>query len=144
MDIPNVYALLNNKEYDKHTVRANQFILQPHQVIPKYYLLSNRNVNKLIIHYSLGSGKSSTGVFALLYKLALYKMFEFNKKYIPKSSKFLINNTINQNVIVVGAWQTKAQFENELLRPEFNIIGEHKINEIKQLLSSNIEEKRRW
>lgn len=143
MDIPNVYALLNNKEYDKHTIRANQFILQPHQVIPKYYLLSNRNVNKLIIHYSLGSGKSSTGVFALLYKLALYKMFEFNKKYIPKSSKFLINNTVNQNVIVVGAWQTKAQFENELLRPEFNIIGEHKINEIKQLMSSNIEEKRR-
>ena len=121
MEISNVYELLNIQSYDPHAIRTNQFILQPHQVIPKYYILSNANVNKLILHYSLGSGKSSTAIFTLLYNLDLYKMFKFIEHYSPKTSSFIKNNRINQNVIVVGAWQTKAQFEVELLRPEFKI-----------------------
>lgn len=143
MEINNVYQYLNNKEYDPHSLRTNQFILQPHQVIPKYYLISNREVNKLILHYSLGSGKTSAGVFAVLYNLDLYKMYKFNEQYSPKNSLFLRNNKVSQNVIVVGAWQTKAQFLNELLRPEFNIVDSRKSSEIKELLSSPLEEKRK-
>ena len=82
MEIPNVYELLNNKNYDSHSLLTNQFILQPHQVVPKYYLLSNPDVNKLILHYSLGSGKSSAGVFALLYNLSIYKMFKFLQEFL--------------------------------------------------------------
>lgn len=143
MEIPNVYELLNNKDYDPHSLRSNQFILQPHQVIPKYYLISNPGVNKLVLHYSLGSGKSSTAIFALLYNLDIYRMYKFNEQYSPKSSLFIQNNKINQNVIVIGAWQTKAQFELELMRPEFNVIDKKKSDEIKHLLNSPLEENRK-
>lgn len=143
MEIPNVYELLNNKNYDSHSLLTNQFILQPHQVVPKYYLLSNPDVTKLILHYSLGSGKSSAGVFTLLYNFSIYKMFKFNKQYSPLDSKFIDNNSVDQNVIVVGAWQTKAQFEIELMRPEFNVINIQQLNEINKLLNSTIDEKRK-
>lgn len=143
MEITNVYQYLNNSEYDSFSVRSNQFILQPHQVIPKYYLLSNPNIHSLIIHYSLGSGKTSTAVFILLYNLDLYRMYKFNLQYAASSNLFFKQNAINQNVTVVGAWQTKAQFETELMRPEFNIISQDKVDALNSLLHSPILEQRR-
>lgn len=143
MENKNIYELLNIPGYDIHALQTNRFILQPHQVIPKYYLLSKKEINKLILHYSLGSGKTSAGIFTLLYNLDLYKMYKFIENYSPKSSLFLTNNKINQNIIVVGAWQTKAQFEMELLRPEFRVIDKKISDEIKSLLDSPLEEKRK-
>ena len=143
MEISNVYEYLNNTKYDTHSTRTNQFILQPHQVIPKYYLLSNPDIHTLIIHYSLGSGKTSTAVFILLYNLDLYRMYKFNLQYTSSSNMFFKRNAINQNVTVVGAWQTKAQFEAELMRPEFNIITQEKIDSVSSLLHSPILEQRR-
>lgn len=143
MEISNVYEVLNNKEYDPHALRTNQFILQPHQVIPKYYLMSNSNVFKLILNHSVGSGKTSAGVFTMLSKLNLYKMYKFNEKYSAKSNNSILDIDTDKNVIVVGAWQTKAQFETDLMRPEFNFIDKRKADEIKNLLSSPIEERRK-
>lgn len=142
MIVSNVYELLNNKQYDHHTITTNHFVLQPHQVIPKYYILSNPSIHSLVIHYSLGSGKTSTGVFTLLYNLDMFRMYTFSLQYAPKSSIYSRSNIISRNVIVVGAWQTKAQFKIELLRPEFNIASESTIREINELLNSPIEEQR--
>lgn len=143
MEFDNVYKLLNNKDYDPYTIRSKNFILLPHQVIPKYYLLSNPAITKLILGYSMGSGKSAAATFTLLYNLNIYRMYKFNVQYAPVNSKFLQDNTITQNVIVVGAWQTQSQIEVELMRPEFGIVSQEKIDEIKELMSSSIEEKRK-
>ena len=143
MEFDNVYKLLNNKEYDPYAIRNKNFILLPHQVIPKYYLLSNPNVSKLILSYSMGSGKSAAATFALLYNLNIYRMYKFNVQYAPVNSRFLEESAITQNVIVVGAWQTQSQIEVELMRPEFGIVSQEKINEIKELMSSTLEEKRK-
>lgn len=142
MNIQNVYEYLSNTKYDPHLIRNNSFILYPHQVIPKYYLLSNPDVYKLIISFSMGAGKSALAVFTLLYNLEIYRMYNFNKQFATSSSKFFKTHSVNQNVIVVGAWQTKSQFELELMRPEFSIIDESKTKEIENLLRSNIEEQR--
>lgn len=142
MEIPNVYEYINNTKYDPHAIRNNTFILQPHQVIPKFYLLSNPDISKLIVSFSMGAGKSATAVYALLYNLSIYRMYKFNKQFASDNSKFFQNHVVNKNVIVVGVWQTKSQFEVELMRPEFSIIEHWKIQQIEKLLSSPLPEKR--
>lgn len=142
MEFDNVYTLLNNKEYDPYAVRSRNFILLPHQVIPKYYLLSNPSISKLVIGASMGSGKSAAATFTLLYNLNIYRMYKFDTQYAPPNSKFIEENKITQNVIVVGAWQTQSQIEVELMRPEFGIVSQDKIDELNELLSSPLEEKR--
>lgn len=142
MEIPNVYEYLNNDKYDPHAVKTNSFILAPHQVIPKFYLLSNPDVHKLIVSFSMGAGKSATAVYTLLYNLEIYRMYKFNKQFAAANSKFFEKHPVEQNVIVVGAWQTKSQFELELMRPEFSIVDEWKIQEIKKLIESPLPEKR--
>ena len=140
MNIPNVYEFLSNSDYDPHLIKNNSFILRPYQVIPKYYLISNPNSNTLIASFSMGAGKSALGVFTLLYNLEIYRMYNFNKQFTTRDAKFFQTHNVSQNVIVVGAWQTKAQFEVELMRPVFNIIDDVKANEINKLLRSNIPE----
>ena len=137
MDIPNVYNYLINQSYDPHALKSGYFILLPHQVIPKYYLYSS-SVNKLILHYSVGSGKSAAAAFALLHNLLLYQMYKFNTQYIP--NKAVKSDVITQNVIVVGGWQTQAQIEVELMRPEFGINPIEKFDELSSLLNSTITE----
>lgn len=139
MEFKNVYELLNNNNYDPHVLRSGDFILLPHQVIPKYYLYANDDVNKLILHYSVGSGKSAAAAYALLHNLIIYRMFKFNSQFMSSFSVFMQKNQMTQNVIVVGAWQTQAQIETELLRPEFNIISTEQTNELNRLLNSTID-----
>ena len=142
MEIPNVYEYINNTKYDPHAIKKNMFILQPHQVIPKFYLLSNPDINKLIVSFSMGAGKSATAVYALLYNLGIYRMHKFNKQFAATDSKYFINHDVDKNVIVVGVWQTKSQFEVELMRPEFSIIEEWKMDQINKLLNSPLPDKR--
>lgn len=132
---PNIYELLSNTQYDPYAVQSRAFILYPHQVIPKYYILSNDNVRNLILHYSLGSGKTSAAVFALLYNLDIYRMYKFNQTYAP-NKLFLERNVINRNIYVIGAWQTQAQVLNELMRPEFGVITERQFSIISNHLNS--------
>lgn len=142
MEIPNVYEYLNNDKYDPHAVKHNVFILAPHQVIPKFYLLSNPNIHKLIVSFSMGAGKSATAVYTLLYNLEIYRMYKFNKQFATSDAAFFKTHSVDQNIIVVGAWQTKSQFEVELMRPEFSIIDQWKIDEIEKLIQSPLAEKR--
>lgn len=138
----NVYELFNNLTTDPHVINSNEFVLLPHQVIPKYYVISEGDVNKLILHYSLGSGKTATAVFILLHYLRLYRMYDFMSHFARLDDNFLKRHRIKKNVIVVGAWQTQSQIETELLRPEFGIIKEADAAEMKSLLSSSIVELR--
>lgn len=138
----NVYELFGNITTDPHVINSNEFVLLPHQVIPKYYVISESDVNKLILHYSLGSGKTATAVFVLLHYLRLYRMYDFMSHFARLDDNFLKRHRIKKNVIVVGAWQTQSQIETELLRPEFGIIKETDAAEMKSLLSSSIAELR--
>jgi hypothetical protein len=141
MNIPNVYEYINNTSYDPHAIRSNMFILGPHQVIPKFYLLSNPEVFKLVVSYSMGAGKSATAVYTLLYNLSIYRMYNFNKQFASNNSKFFQSHVVNKNVIVIGVWQTKSQFEVELMKPEFSIIEKWKIQQIEKLLASDLRDK---
>ena len=138
----NVYRLFNNVITDAHVINSDEFILLPHQVIPKYYIISEPEVSKLILHYSLGSGKTATAVFILLHYLKLYRMYEFMNHYAKLDDMFMKKHRIRKNIVVVGAWQTQSQIEVELMRPEFGIIKESFSAEVKQLLSSSILEQR--
>ena len=69
-------------------------------------------------------------------------MYNFNKQFASKGAKFFQTHSVNKNVIVVGVWQTKSQFEVELMRPEFSIIEDWKIKQIEKLLNSPLAEKR--
>lgn len=135
------YQLLSDLKTDPYVIRRNQFVLQPHQVVPKYYLLSHPDLNTLILHYSLGSGKSAAAMFILIYNINIYKIFKFNTQFI-QDSEFFKRHTVNRNVIVVGSWQTAAQFTQELLRPEFGYVDEYTMNDLNRLLKSPIEEQR--
>ena len=142
MEVENIYDLVSKIKYDQYAFK-HYFNLAQHQIIPKYYMLSNDNVNKLILHYSLGSGKTGAAVYLFLNNLDLYKMYNFNKQYAPSNSPFITKHKINQNVIVVGAWQTQAAVEAELMRPEFGQLTIERSEEILNMLSSTIESRRR-
>ena len=137
-DSENIYNLLHVKKYDPFSTKRSAFILYPHQVIPKYYLLSS-DVRNLILHYSLGSGKTSAAVFALLHNLHIYRMFKFDLEYATNKG-FLERNIVNRPIYVIGAWQTQAQVINELLRPQFGMISAEQLKEIDALISSPIKE----
>lgn len=141
MTFQNNYGLLTTMKVDPYSTFTNQFILQPHQVIPKYYLLSDPDRTSLILHYSLGSGKSATAVFIILHHLKIFKSLQFNKQFSPHH-QFLKSLRIQRNVIVVGSWQTTAQFIQELRRPEFDLVDPERIKEIDKLLKSPVEEQR--
>lgn len=104
----NIYEVFAETNIDPNLTFTNQFILLPHQVIPKYYLISDDNVNKLILNYSLGSGKTAPAVFIILYYLNLYRKYQFINRFALINSSYMQRNEVDRNVIVVGAWQTIA------------------------------------
>lgn len=138
----NPYLLFTTLTLDSSVVHNNEFVLLPHQCIPKYYIVSEPDVHKIILHYSLGSGKTATAVFVLLHYLKLYRMYDFMSHYTTLNVSFMKKHKIHKNVIVIGAWQTQSQMEVEIMRPEFNIINEEFTNEMKRLLNSTIPEQR--
>ena len=124
----NVLTNFTLDNYDPHVEYNKNFIPKLHQIIPKYYILSNIT-NTLILHYSLGSGKTATAVFVAL-------QFLKNNMNISFISQFLKDSKSFKQICVVGGWQTKAQFENELIRPEFQLVNSQQIDEINRLVNS--------
>ena len=68
----NVYELFHPENFDMNVLYNRKTILMPHQVVPKYYLLSNPDIHSLIINYTMGTGKSMTAVFLILKLLLKY------------------------------------------------------------------------
>lgn len=134
----NIYELITKQKYDKYALYKNYFILQPHQVIPKYYLLGNEKINTLLLSYSMGSGKSLCAVFLLL------EVYNRIRK-TTKLSEFMPHVTFPKDlgkIFVIGAWQTQTQIKIEMMRPEFSIVSSTIIENIKELMISPIQEQR--
>jgi len=144
MNIKNVYELLNVHGYDPNVEHNKGFILRQHQVVPKYYILTNKTTNKLILNYSLGSGKTGAATFMLLDSLNSRRILEFLlTTAISKKDDSGRETKTKTNIIIIGGWQTVAQFETELLRPEFGYITDEQYTEMTRLLNSRVDFKRK-
>ena len=110
MEIENVYKLITSLKYDKSIQNSDYVLLQPHQIVPKYYILSSRDRNTLILQYSTGSGKTLTGLFIILERI-----------YIAKINQVLSGVNIPK-AIIVGEWMTSDAFKKEMSRKMFNLV----------------------
>lgn len=128
-DNVNIVQKFIKDTYDPHVEHNRNFIPRLHQILPKYYLLSGA-VNSIILHYSLGSGKTAAAVFAIIQHIIMNKNEVFLNKLMRKDKQI-------KKVCVIGSWQTQVQFEEELMRPEFSIVNEVTYNNIINLLNSN-------
>lgn len=129
----NIYIYLKQNKIDNQLVAKNKFILKPHQTIPKYYLLNH--TNKIILHYSMGSGKTAAAIFIATYFMDADRRNKFLNVYNGL--------TINQNrkpVYVIGAWQTQNAFVQDLIKPEFHFIGIQEMKNIKRKMQSSFKE----
>ena len=98
----------------KDNLTSQDFIAKYYQIIPKYYLANH--VDELILHYSMGSGKTSAAINCVLDLIlqqndkTIYDFLGFNKTF-PK-------------VLIIGpGYSTKTAFKNDLSRPEYNILN---------------------
>lgn len=131
----NIYLLIYRSNLDYQLRKKNKFILKPHQTIPKYYLLNHEN--KLILHYSMGSGKTAAAIFIATYFLENEKRNNFLALYNNKNRNFN-----HKPVFVVGAWQTQNAFVQDLINPIFHFTSIEEIKSIKQKISSSFRELR--
>lgn len=121
MQIENIYKSIidlkhENVEKDRN---KNYLILQPHQIIPKYYIFSKDERHTLILNFSTGSGKTISGLYCILDKLNISKINQFYPGiYIPKA-------------IVIGSWVTERQFQIEMSKQMFGLINQKLIQELK-------------
>lgn len=118
-EIKNIYASIANLNYDRtvESIKDGYVILQPHQVIPKYYLFSDSSRHALILNYSTGAGKTITGLFCILDRLYMAKINQsYPSLYIPKA-------------VVVGEWMTSTQFRLDMSRRMFGLINNKYIEE---------------
>ena len=118
------------KSFNKSLDTAEGFILKYFQTIPKYYLIDS-GIRTLICDYGLGSGKTSTAIFIASY-------------YLKKLNKIRFSDVQKQpnKILVLGSWVSIEAFKRDLLRPEFHIVSESEINEIKTKLKSQFKEVR--
>ena len=125
-EIANIYASIKSLNYD-HTVeniKDGYVILQPHQIVPKYYLFSNPSHRSLILNYSTGAGKTITGLFCILDRLYMAKINEnYPSLFIPKA-------------IVVGEWMTSTQFKVDMSRKMFGLINNKYLEELDKATTS--------
>ena len=132
----NPFPFLVNGTHDEYIEHADYFILRPHQVVPKYYLFANKQLNKIILHYSMGSGKSASAIFTFLHYLNYNRMKTFNDKYLYTNS----NVKIKPNILVVASWMTWQQIDTELINhPEFGMITIEQRKVLDKLGESNLE-----
>jgi hypothetical protein len=118
--------------YDPHVEFNKNFIPRYHQILPKYCLATGLT-NSLILHYSLGSGKTAAAVLSVLQHIKNNVNIDFLSQFLPEPNKY-------RKVCVVGSWQTQSQFEQELMRPEFQLVSESEMDEIMQLVNSPVKE----
>lgn len=122
------------KKINKSQVLTPYFILRYNQVIPKYYLLSNPNLHSLILHYSMGSGKTSAAIFISTYYFDIFK----KEKFLNYMN---LNSSLKPRVIqVVGNWTTQDAFLKDIIKPEFNFVKLEQIQDIKRKLNSPYKE----
>ena len=129
----NIYIYLKQNKLDNQLIAKNKFILKPHQTIPKYYLLNH--VDKIILHYSMGSGKTAAAIFIATYFMDADRRNKFLNVYNGLN--------VDQNrkpVYVIGAWQTQNAFVQDLIKPEFHFIGIQKLKSIKEKMKSSFKE----
>ena len=135
----NPFKYLVNYSHDEYAQYADYFILRPHQTIPKYYLFANKKLNKLLLHYSMGSGKSASAIFAFLHYLNHNIKKTFNNKFLYPN----IDIKIKPNIFVVASWMTWQQIDTELIsHPEFGVITNEQRNILSELERSGIESNR--
>lgn len=101
------------------------FKLNFHQIIPKYYLLSNDNIRKVILSYSMGSGKTASAVFIISHYLNYIK-----KQNLLIKTGLLETNKHDQKIFVIGNFTTINAIRKELIKPEFGLVNEEIITEI--------------
>ena len=128
----NIYQYLIHSNLDKHLLKKRTFILKPHQVIPKYYLLNH--VNKLILHYSMGSGKTAAAIYILSYYYDIYIKQKFLNIYSNR-----LNKTV-KNIYIIGSWQTQNAFIQDLMKPEFHFVATKILQQINEKRNSNFKE----
>lgn len=128
MEIPNIYESISTLRHDYALEMSYDYvILQPHQIIPKYYMFSSNSRRTIILNYDVGTGKTLTGLFSVIDKLYISKINLFYPNlYVPKT-------------LVIGEWITEAQFKNEMKRKMFRLIDE---GLIKDLNNAKTEEER--
>ena len=115
----NPFKYLINYEHDPYAEHGEYFILRPHQTIPKYYLFANRKLNKLLLHYSMGSGKSASAIFVFLHYLKHNMMRIFNNNFLYPGKNIIVK----PNILVVASWMTWQQIDTELINhPEFGMV----------------------
>ena len=132
----NPFKFLTNYTHDEYAQHADYFILRPHQTIPKYYIFANKKLNKLLLHYSMGSGKSAAAIFIFLNYLNTNRKRTFNNTFLYPE----LSIKIKPNIIVVAAWMTWQQIDTELIsRPEFGIITREQRKILDTLENSTIE-----
>ena len=114
MDIKDLYQTITSLKHDTSLEinSSNYVILQPHQIIPKYYIFSDDSRHALILNYSTGSGKTISGLFCILNQLRVAKMFK------------IYNNLRISKAIVIGEWMTHLQFSYDMSRSIFGLISE--------------------
>lgn len=129
----NIYIYLKESQLDNQIIKNKQFVLKPHQTIPKYYLLNH--VNRIILHYSMGSGKTAAAIFIASHYLNIYKETQFLNLYNN------ISTTESKKLIhIIGAWQSQNAFVQDLLKPELHFVDLDRIKEIKEKMNSTFKE----
>lgn len=128
----NVMKMFIKDNYDPHVEFNKNFIPRYHQVLPKYYLAAGLS-NSMILHYSLGSGKTAAAVLSVLQHIKNNVNIDFLSQFLPTSSSY-------KKICVIGSWQTQSQFEQELMRPEFQLVNEIEMEEITRLINSPVKD----
>lgn len=127
-DTKNIYEkIIRNNESSRN------FMLRYYQVIPKYYLIS-KDLRKLILSYSTGSGKSATSVFIVSHFFDIIKKNKFLMRF------GLIDRAPQTNIQIIGSWVTENAFIADLLRPEFGLVSSEEIEEIEAKKQSPYKE----
>ena len=110
MEIENVYSLIHDLKHDTSIQTSNYVILQPHQIVAKYYILSSKDRHTLILNYSVGAGKSLSGLFIILERIYLAKINQIMPGMnVPKA-------------IIIGEWSTIDAFKKEMTRKMFKLV----------------------
>lgn len=128
----NIYQKLKPEQLDNQLIKHNKFVLRQHQTVPKYYLLNHED--RLILHYSMGSGKTSAAIFIATHFLDIRKINRFLSVYNN------VRPVNRKSVYVIGPWQTYNAFLNDIIRPEFHFTTVDEMNDINKKLTSSFKE----
>lgn len=118
MEIENVYTLIHDLKHDTSIQTSDYIILQPHQLVPKYYMLSSLDRHTGILNYSTGSGKSLSGLFLILERIYLAKINQImSGVHVPKA-------------IILGEWSTVDAFKKEMSRKMFKLVDQKLLQQL--------------